>query len=164
MARKPTPQSLAFSNNLDNDGANADQLPQSAHSTGVKSPGTPRSSRFSTRPTKSSENLQQQMQAAEQHQFQHASRIPSSPDLDALSLDQQAEDPSRQDGQRWISPSSPQKTGFFANIKASTSSNRLQQGEAKRPGTRDNIMSRDNEYQISGAVSSSDISSNNSTL
>ncbi|KFY13508.1 hypothetical protein V492_03222 [Pseudogymnoascus sp. VKM F-4246] len=116
--------------------------PQSAHS--VRSPGTPRSFRF----TSEQQQFPQSAQSA---------RIPSSPHQDSLG-NQQPDASTIPEGQRAYTPStSPQRTGFFANMKASKSSNRLQQAEAKRPATRDRTISKDSVHQGGpGAVASSD--------
>ncbi|OBT77885.1 hypothetical protein VF21_03207 [Pseudogymnoascus sp. 05NY08] len=164
MVRKPTP--LVFNSTAtSNDGGASSAInepPQSAHS--VKSPGTPRSFRFSKKPSLADnpENLSE-MQAPEQHQFPQSARIPSSPHQDSLANNQQPPDGSTiPEGQRAYTPStSPQRTGFFANMKASKSSNRLQQAEAKRPGTRDRTISKDSVHQGGpGAVASSDAPNN----
>lgn len=160
MARKPTP--LVFTSTSSNDGGanTTNEPPQSAHS--VKSPGTPRSFRFSKKPSLANnpENLLE-MQASEQQQFPQSARIPSSPHQDSLG-NQQPDGSTIPEGQRAYTPStSPQRTGFFANMKASKSSNRLQQAEAKRPGTRDRTISKDSVHQGGpGAVASSDAPNN----
>ncbi|ELR09631.1 hypothetical protein VC83_07001 [Pseudogymnoascus destructans] len=148
MVRKPTP--LVFTSTASsNDGGAASAInepPQSDHS--VKSPG-PRSFRFSKKPSLADnpENLSG-MQAPEQYQFPQSARIPSSPHQDSLGNNQQNDGSTIPEGQRAYTPStSPQRTGFFANMKASKSSNRLQQAEAKRPATRDRTISRDSVQQ-----------------
>lgn len=147
MARKPPPQSLAPTG-----GPNTESHEQiNQPTTSVKSPGTPLSFRFSTKPARSTESLQQ-LQAADQRPYPQASRVPSSPDLDALSLRHQADGPSPHDN---TPAASPQKTGFFSNFKSSKSTKNLQQAEAKRPSTRD-TMFRGAEHPNPGAVSSSD--------
>lgn len=162
MARKPTPLVFTSTASSNDGGASTsnNEPPQSAHS--VKSPGTPRSFRFSKKPSLANnpENLSE-MQAPEQHQFPQSARIPSSPHQDSLAT-QQPDASTIPEGQRAYTPStSPQRTGFFANMKASKSSNRLQQAEAKRPGTRDRTISKDSVHQGGpGAVASSDAPNN----
>ncbi|KAL5345634.1 hypothetical protein ACLOAV_009388 [Pseudogymnoascus australis] len=166
MARKPTP--LVFtstaSSNEGGTSASNNEPPQSAHS--VKSPGTPRSFRFSKKPSLANnpENLSE-MQASEQHQFPQSARIPSSPHKDSLAT-QQPDASTIPERERAYTPStSPQRTGFFANMKASKSSNRLQQAEAKRPTTRDRTISKDSVHQGDpGAVASSDAPNNKPQL
>lgn len=160
MARKPTPLVFTSTSSNDSGASTSNEPPQSAHS--VKSPGTPRSFRFSKKPSLANnpENLSE-MQAPEQHQFPQSARIPSSPHQDSLG-NQQPDGSAIPEGQRAYTPStSPQRTGFFANMKASKSSNRLQQAEAKRPATRDRTISKDSVHQGGpGAVASSDAPNN----
>ncbi|KFY28249.1 hypothetical protein V493_03039 [Pseudogymnoascus sp. VKM F-4281 (FW-2241)] len=163
MARKPTPLVFTSTASIDGRASTSNEPPQSSHS--VKSPGTPRSFRFSKKPSLANnpENLSE-MQASEQHQISQSARIPSSPHQDSSSGNQQQPDASTipEGQQRAYTPStSPQRTGFFANMKASKSSNRLQQAEAKRPATRDRTISKDSVHQGGpGAVASSDAPNN----
>lgn len=164
MARKPTPLVFTSATTSSNEGGAStasNEPPQSAQS--LKSPGTPHSFRFSKKPSLASnpENLLE-MQAPEQPQFPQSARIPSSPHQDSSLGNQQPDASTVPEGQRAYTPStSPQRTGFFANMKASKSSNRLQQAEAKRPATRDRTISKDSVHQGGpGAVASSDAPNN----
>ncbi|OBT48661.1 hypothetical protein VE00_00738 [Pseudogymnoascus sp. WSF 3629] len=164
MARKPTPLVFTSTASSNDGGASAiNEPPQSAHS--VRSPGTPRSFRFSKKPSLANnpENLSEMQASEQQHQFPQSARIPSSPHQDSLANQQQPDGSTIAEGQRAYTPStSPQRTGFFANMKASKSSNRLQQAEAKRPGTRDRTISKDSVHQGGpGAGASSDAPNNN---
>ena len=166
MARKPTPLVFTSTASSNDGGASAiNEPPQSAHS--VRSPGTPRSFRFSKKPSLANnpENLSEMQASEQQHQFPQSARIPSSPHQDSLGNQQQPDGSTIAEGQRAYTPStSPQRTGFFANMKASKSSNRLQQAEAERPATRDRTISKDSVHQGGPGAGASSDAPNNSMI
>jgi hypothetical protein len=136
------PKPLAFPP-TDHNGHDSDETPLASANT-IKTPATPSSSRFSTRPFRSSENLKS-------HKPQEAQgRRPSTPTLE---VEQSA-----------ATNESPPRTGLFSYIKGSKSSNKLQSGESRRPFTRDKSMFKSTDWGSSTEASNPLPPVNNSKL
>ena len=130
--------------------------PQSA--TSLKSPTSPRPF-FGKSHSKSSENIHQHIPQGSQPQlpYPETSMMPASTDVEmsqpGLGNQPKVATPPAQN--------SPQKNSFFGFNK-SKSSNRLQQNEIRRPATRDQLQSRDNDFQMQQSATTGDMRADNS--
>ena len=162
MVRKDPPQPLSAQTNSANNENSIGRGPQSA--TSLKSSTSPTSPKqfFGKSHSKSSENIHHQPQDSQtQLPYPETSMMPHSMDVE-MSLP----DGARQLEQPKVSTppglaSSPQKNSFFGFNK-SKFSNKLQQSDTRRPATRDQLQSRENEFQLQHSTTSADIRSENS--
>lgn len=158
MARKDPPQPLSAQTNSANNHSNSiGRGPQSA--TSLKSPTSPRPF-FGKSHSKSSENIHHKPQGSQpQLPYPETSMMPASTDFEMSQSDG-----SRPEHQKVSTPpaaNSPQKNSFFGFNK-SKSSNKLQQNDMRRPATRDQPQSRDNDFQLQQSATSADIRGDNS--
>lgn len=155
MARKDPPQPLSQTNSANNNNPIA-RGPQSA--TSLKSPTSPRPF-FGQSHSKSSENIHQHRPQESQPQlpYPETSVMPAS-------MDVEMSQPGLGDQPKVATPpaqNSPQKNSFFGFNK-SKSSNKLQQNETRRPATREQLQSRDNDLQLQQSATTGDIRADNS--
>ena len=156
MARKDPPQPLSPQTNSANNNNPIGRGPQSA--TSLKSPTSPRPF-FRKSHSQSSENIHQPKSEGSQPQlpYPEISMMPVSTDVEmsqpGLGNQAKVSTPPAQN--------SPQKNSFFGFNK-SKSSNKLQQNETRRPATRDQLQSREHDFQLQQSATTGDMRFDNS--
>ncbi len=168
MGRKDPPMPLAIrTDSSKSNGVNENYPPQTSGS--HESPNTPRY--FFGKASKSTEDLHQMQSSAQNNApYPQTSRMPDMPshNFEQSSASAHAGQPdgyghAYNEHEKVPTPpaqNSPQKSGgFFSSFKPGGNK---KQNDSKRPGTRDNLQSRDAEHQLNQAATAADLGSEDS--